>query len=571
MDQPEVQHERKRRKWDVPGPAAGSAPPTAGQAIGFTADAVFQPPAVAVRPGQPPGPDAIKRAQEAALAVVSKLNKESVAKGLIPAARLASQVEEKKEICREVVINDAPNQIRYHLTRRGTQEDIQRRTATVIVTRGTYCPPGAKLDERDKPLHLRILPGAGAGYDDASKERAVEAAAAEVQRQMRGDQGSSVGHHGSSRPGCSLGGSEQVPYGRGNRAVPGQQPVSLQSYQAKLPIGLQAPPEFGLASRLQGPDGCYLQHIMKQTGVTVVLQGQGSGGPAGQEPLHMLLTSTNSQRLEEAKSLAGNLIDTVRTEYYRRYPAPPAALVRPPATPPPYPLPAAPQPPMPPTAATVSYPTIPPYPQAPAYARPPQPPRPPYFNAGHQYYTQPPLPASQPGPPPAPMPAVPPGRPPYPQPYGHPPGNSASTYAQVPQQGPPGGAYAYPAQQPLQTSVAMANPSPQPAQPSAGTGGSLGKRRFREFAGQAATSQAESANTLAASSAPARMPQPPAPPVPPPLPPLPPDTADAHQVTASQGWAPPVPPPLPQTPHVLPPGEHPGECYGGSHKGALWP
>lgn len=66
--------------------------------------------------------------------------------------------DEAAEIFREVTINDAAPQIRYSLTKRTTQEDIQRRTGTVIVNRGRYMAPGAPPDEKEKPLHLRITP-----------------------------------------------------------------------------------------------------------------------------------------------------------------------------------------------------------------------------------------------------------------------------------------------------------------------------------------------------------------------------------------------------------------------------
>ena len=48
--------------------------------------------------------------------------------------------EEESDIARDVTINDAPPQTRYALTKRTTQEEIQRRTATVIVNRCRASP-----------------------------------------------------------------------------------------------------------------------------------------------------------------------------------------------------------------------------------------------------------------------------------------------------------------------------------------------------------------------------------------------------------------------------------------------
>ncbi len=61
-----------------------------------------------------------------------------------------------------MVINDAPTNLRVHLTKRNVQDDIQARTGTVIVTRGRYYPPGVTPDGKEKPLHLYVKPGAAA-------------------------------------------------------------------------------------------------------------------------------------------------------------------------------------------------------------------------------------------------------------------------------------------------------------------------------------------------------------------------------------------------------------------------
>lgn len=60
---------------------------------------------------------------------------------------------------RHVVINDAPPDMRHHLTKRPTQDDIARRTGTQIVTRGRYMPPGTPQTDTDRPLYLNITPG----------------------------------------------------------------------------------------------------------------------------------------------------------------------------------------------------------------------------------------------------------------------------------------------------------------------------------------------------------------------------------------------------------------------------
>lgn len=77
------------------------------------------------------------------------------------ASKFASEV--RVEIVKEVIINDSAPSTRHHLTKRTTQDEIQARTHTVIVTKGRYYAPGAPQDDKEKPLHLRVTPGAHAG------------------------------------------------------------------------------------------------------------------------------------------------------------------------------------------------------------------------------------------------------------------------------------------------------------------------------------------------------------------------------------------------------------------------
>ena len=84
------------------------------------------------------------------------------ARGLGPGGRgeVRSRIDDAPELFQEVVINSAQPQIRNHLTKRSTQDDIARRTGTSVVVRGRYMPPGvAPADSEDKPLCLKVTPG----------------------------------------------------------------------------------------------------------------------------------------------------------------------------------------------------------------------------------------------------------------------------------------------------------------------------------------------------------------------------------------------------------------------------
>ena len=67
--------------------------------------------------------------------------------------------DDSNDIFREVVINDAPHGIRMELIKRSVQDDIQRRTHTIVVIKGRYQPPGAPPSDMEGPLRLRVVPG----------------------------------------------------------------------------------------------------------------------------------------------------------------------------------------------------------------------------------------------------------------------------------------------------------------------------------------------------------------------------------------------------------------------------
>lgn len=77
----------------------------------------------------------------------------------------------------------------------------------------------------------------------------------------------------------------------------------------KVYIGLDnAPAAFDIKGRILGPNGTNLEYIRSETGVVAVLKGDKV------EPLHLALHHTRSESLAAARSLAQNLIETIRAE-----------------------------------------------------------------------------------------------------------------------------------------------------------------------------------------------------------------------------------------------------------------
>ncbi|KAI9154163.1 hypothetical protein LWI28_021880 [Acer negundo] len=199
-------------------------------------------------------------------------------------------------IAREIVINDAESSLRYKLTKRQTQEEIQKCTSAVVITRGKYRPPNAPSDG-EKPLYLHI---SAAVHLKETAERiiAVDRAAAMVEEMLKQGQNS----HTIFPP-------LQMVMNNGVKAM------STCVY-----LGFDADPSLNIATCIRGPNDQYINHIMNETGATVMLKGRGSGtfeglqGEELQQPLHLFLSSNNLKSLEDAKRLAENLLDTISEE-----------------------------------------------------------------------------------------------------------------------------------------------------------------------------------------------------------------------------------------------------------------
>nr|XP_043608753.1 protein RIK [Erigeron canadensis] len=205
------------------------------------------------------------------------------------ATALAQKIQPKIQeelIAREIVINDAESSIRYKLTKRQTQEEIQKCTGAIVITRGKYRPPNAPSDG-EKPLYLHVSAGTHL-ETTAERIKAVDQAAAMVEEILK---------HGALTNGLKL-----------------PQPFSTCVF-----LGFEPDPTLNITARIRGPNDQYVNHIMNETGSTVLLRGRGSGNSATlnseeKQALHLFLSSNNPKSLEHAKLLAENLLDTICAE-----------------------------------------------------------------------------------------------------------------------------------------------------------------------------------------------------------------------------------------------------------------
>ncbi|KAH7434212.1 hypothetical protein KP509_06G005800 [Ceratopteris richardii] len=181
--------QRKKRKWDQPAEnilaaSAGAAGfmPTAAL-TGINLPGIF-PSSMGVYPTMSAStacaqmPFMFSTVQQSAAAIIQKINQDLVAKGVAPINKIQDEM-----IAREIVINDADAAVRYKLTKRQTQEEIQAKTGAVVITRGKYKPPNGTVDH-EKPLYLHISAGAHL-KDTAERVKAVDQAAALIDEMLK--------------------------------------------------------------------------------------------------------------------------------------------------------------------------------------------------------------------------------------------------------------------------------------------------------------------------------------------------------------------------------------------------
>lgn len=83
---------------------------------------------------------------------------------------------------------------------------------------------------------------------------------------------------------------------------------------------LNVPPSFQLKSRILGEENnANLTYLEQETKCSVSLRGRGSGfiehnGAESNDPLHLFIQHNNFTKLQEARNLAGNLIETIQMD-----------------------------------------------------------------------------------------------------------------------------------------------------------------------------------------------------------------------------------------------------------------
>ncbi|KAJ3081853.1 hypothetical protein HK102_002095, partial [Quaeritorhiza haematococci] len=239
--------------------------------------------------------------------------------------------EKKEEFFKDIEINDVKN--RYLLTKGATQVKIKEDTGADVITRGRFYPDKSLATEKDPPLYLHVV---------AQTQESLDQAVEQINELIE---------------------QASVPLVEPRYQERQSAPPQRQFFSEKVFVGIEPDRTFNVRAKLVGPQGQYVKHIQNQTNTRVQLKGRGSGfiehhsGTEAAEALHIHVTGTSQEAVDNAKKLCEDLIDTVKAEYeemkkqrpppmYHRGPPPPRSYN--PYNPPPPPPPAGPYPPPPP-------------------------------------------------------------------------------------------------------------------------------------------------------------------------------------------------------------------------------
>lgn len=202
----------------------------------------------------------------------------------------------ESEFWKDVDINDLRN--RYMLTKSQTQKEIQEETGASVTTKGLWYPDRTMATEADPPLFLHVSASNKESLDKAM-ERINEIIQSEMPQLIEDRQ------------------AKRAEYEQ-RRANP---PARREFVEERVPIGVDTIRNFNVRAKVVGPQGLFVKYIQGETGTRVQIKGQGSGfiesstGYEAQEPMFIAVSGPDAAKVAEAKELAEDLIDAVRTEH----------------------------------------------------------------------------------------------------------------------------------------------------------------------------------------------------------------------------------------------------------------
>ncbi|KAK0524400.1 hypothetical protein OC835_005931 [Tilletia horrida] len=199
----------------------------------------------------------------------------------------------------KIEINDQRN--RYMLTKGQTQQQIHKDTGASVTTKGQWYPDKTLATADEPPLYLHVT---------GTTQEMVTAAVTKIHELMEQELPQLIEDRHAKRLEWEA-----------QRPPPREQRERRRWPEEKVPINLVPLRNFNVRAKIVGPAGLFVKFIQQETGAKVQIKGQGSGfiefetQRESEEPMHIHLACSDEDALKEAKRLAEDLVDAVKTEH----------------------------------------------------------------------------------------------------------------------------------------------------------------------------------------------------------------------------------------------------------------
>ncbi|PWN22355.1 hypothetical protein BCV69DRAFT_281357 [Microstroma glucosiphilum] len=200
-----------------------------------------------------------------------------------------------------VDINDVKN--RYLITRGPTQHQIHQDTGASLTTKGTWYPDRNLAKPDNPPLYIHI---------EAQTEEMLQKALARVNEVINSEAPQLIEERGMRGRAPPPGGAD------GGYRPPGER---RKWTEERINLGLESLRNFNVRAKIVGPGGTFVKYIQAETGTRVQIKGRGSGfieidtGRESDDEMHIHITGPDDNQIAEAKTLAIDLLDAVKTEW----------------------------------------------------------------------------------------------------------------------------------------------------------------------------------------------------------------------------------------------------------------
>ncbi|KAJ1724284.1 hypothetical protein LPJ53_001436 [Coemansia erecta] len=226
-----------------------------------------------------------------------------------PAEEL-SRKRVEREYAIDVNINSSVN--RQSLAKSSTHRSISDATGAEVTTRGRFYDNAVDATPEDPALHLHV-----SAVSQDSLDRAV-AMIERLKSEASNDGTPSSPLHNTVDAGYESGG------GRHNRPTSsaGSASVGHTRLQEKVYVDIESERGFNVRAKLIGTGGENMKYIQNTTGVRVQVRGRGSGYNDRDgytdpyEPMHLYVTASSEESLNQARGYCQSLIGTIKEQYH---------------------------------------------------------------------------------------------------------------------------------------------------------------------------------------------------------------------------------------------------------------